>query len=364
MKYLLIFLLTISAASAQVRVTGPASDLKYEDMVLEGTDGTGNGFLFYNRVHDVTLNRVKASNFRIGLYFADNNKIDADNSNLTVLNSEFCNNKAGGFLGGGDNLLMDNVKFCDNGSHNIYLSGGNYPSIGDKVSRPSNNVELRNVQSYDSDQYDDRIGCHEVSIVAHGMFDGLLFDNVTVIEDSETVGGGCWGIAVDQGHPYEEYFKNLVVINSYIENAGNMFLGCTNCTGALFKDTMLVMNRTKWTATGLRVPSKRKQGPSGRIPDEDAEHPTTSITVDGVTVRITDPQTDKLIIGVDLYHVPNATIKNTKVFFDSGNVQCFNVNDNAVMENNYCGPEADYEPTDNIDKVKTLLQEALLLLEQ
>lgn len=313
------------------------------DVTLVGTGESKNkGVFMYNGVHDIILENMDISNFYIGVQNQGGEL--GPNNNLTMTDMTINDNRMQGFLGGGSNLLMERVKFARNGTskvldHNIYVS------VSDGSGGPATNLRFIDVESVDSS------GVH---FVIHGKADGILVDNFRAIEHDLT-NYGAWGFAATAGHSSTEYFHNMELRNSYFENTGNHFATCTDCDGAYFHDNEFVFKGSPPTTVyGIKIPSGKADGP------------TSTAKVTDNTFWIIDQPEGSLIVAIDLTGLTGqGEVHGNKIFFEPGtNVICIAGRDNDDVGDNYCGPEADYNPIDNTDKAIELLEEALILLKQ
>ncbi|MEZ4646529.1 MAG: right-handed parallel beta-helix repeat-containing protein [Chloroflexota bacterium] len=219
------------------------------------TDGWGV-FLF-NDVNDVLIDNVRLDGFAIGVHSAGSNPCDpADlqcngrNDRLTVRNATITNNFHQGFLGGGDDLIIEGSYFENNGDgsifdHNIYLSY-------------SSRVQVRGNELYRSSM-DGNNQCGGTSLVAHGhLADAVITENY-VHEDVGGAGQGCWGIAIDPGYSAAESFTNVTISGNRVENVGNVAIGLASCANCTVENNSII-HQQPFAVTGIAVPD-RAPGP-------------------------------------------------------------------------------------------------------
>ena len=219
-----------------------AKHVNIEDINFIGS-GASNGIGISERdiVEYVNFDNVGVTNFGTGMYMVPVNK----NKSVNVRNSRFALNSVNGFLGGIEDSILENNTFKNSGTgrsgHQIYVSGR-----GLKNFTVRNNTLRKNAPP--------GVMCNRGPLVAHGIIDGLKIENNTIIEEKGNTGGGCWGLAVDQGRGWPESFTNLVIRGNTIKYAANMPLGCSNCPGAIIEDNTVTLHGQ--ISSGIFVPTK------------------------------------------------------------------------------------------------------------
>jgi hypothetical protein len=101
------------------------------NLILRGENYGGRGIFVYNDADFIDITDIEIYNFAIGIYVGGSNAANADsdgrNSDLKVLRASIHDNNGQGFLGSGDNLLIEDSVFTNNGfdravvNHNIYI---------------------------------------------------------------------------------------------------------------------------------------------------------------------------------------------------------------------------------------------------
>ena len=199
-----------------------------KNISLLSTANSGVGVFIYDRVSNLMLDNLHIQGFGIGLQIAAK-----DVDTVTLKNSVIINNASQGTLGACSNCLFEGNYFESNGSgtrdHNIYLG-----SIGGIVE----NMVVRGNTLYKSSMKDGK--CDGVSLVAHGKFEGLTIENNLVKENAGNVNQTCYGISVDPGYAYDEYFKNVVIRGNTLLNLGGNAIGCASCDGALIENNTII----------------------------------------------------------------------------------------------------------------------------
>jgi len=307
-------------------------DIRDIDMIGSGK-GESSGIQMSGGIHNVTIENINISDFYIGI------TDQGGGSNLIVRDMIIRNSLRQGFYGGGDNLLIENVKFYNNGTHksldhNIYISGGH-------EGEPSTNLIFRDIYSE---------GSSGVHFVVHGKIDGMLIDNFRAIGDIKRM--GAWGFAATAGYDNEqEYFHNIEIKNSYFENTGNNFLTATDCEGAYVHDSEFVFKGSPPTTIyGVRLPRQNADGP------------TETVRVIDNTFWIIDPQPGAHIICIDLAGLTGeGDARGNKIFYDNPvegvKITVIKGRENGDIGDNYFGREEDYKPPN--DTPVDLIQEEL-----
>lgn len=229
-------------------------------------NGTGmQGFFLYNDVDYVTVENMDIDGFQIAVYLGEGNTpdpgADQENQFFTLKNSNLINNASQGFLGGGDNLLIENCHFENNGFlgsvfyHNIYVS------LGDNVVIRANELfkcAIVNGQS------------SSTSLVVHGLHDSLLIENNYVHEDSGTASNIAWGIAVDPAYATAEGFNNVTIRGNIVENMNNVAIGVASCRNTIIENNIII-SESGSGITGIAAPDRQRG--------------TEDMPMDSVTIR-------------------------------------------------------------------------------
>jgi hypothetical protein len=204
-----------------------------KNLSLKGK-GTGFGIFLFNDVDFVSVNDVIIEGFDIGMYSAGANAPNPGanqvNENIELRNSQIINNNGQGWLGGCNDCAIDNNEFTNNGfakkvfNHNIYIGASNNSGI-----TVSNNTLTKSAFVEGK--------CAGVSLVVHGVVNGLTIKDNTVYEDIGAAEQTCWGISVDPGYAKEESFRDVVISGNKVTNVGNVGIGCASCI-----DTWIINN--------------------------------------------------------------------------------------------------------------------------
>jgi len=283
-------------------------------LILRG-DGVDSGLRIYADAHYIDVIDVEIYDFKIGIYVTG--------TGLAISRSFIHDNHGQGFLGGGDNLVIEDSYFVNNGfgeavfNHNIYLSdagGGTF-----------NNEIIRNNKLYQSAIVGGE--CKGVSLVAHGNHHNLLIENNVVWEDVDAVNQGCWGIAVDNGYVDGELFPGLIIRGNTVVNVGNMAIGCAVCQDVIIENNTVV-HQSQFGARAIKVPDRA----------EPASASSNNITVRNNTVLYDSPGGGT---GIRLGDGDGSTYTSTdnNIYYSAGSpmtCESYNSADNISVSENVC----------------------------
>lgn len=201
------------------------------------------GVFTYRRVQNIHLCNLDISNHLIGVQFAHTVPGSAD---FSVDSCNIHDNQNQGFLGGGDNLLIANSTFRQNGresilDHNMYVTAGTNIRILNNSSTLSSAGATQN--------------CMGTNLVLHG---GKQNDvEVAYNTFTEPVAQpGCWGIGLDDASTGALGATNVNIHHNTFTNMGNVSIGlqaCENCTVADNTFTNSIFG------TAISAPSRTKQ---------------------------------------------------------------------------------------------------------
>lgn len=282
--------------------------------------GTGQwGVFAYNDADYITLHNLDFSDFEIGVHSGGANTAnpgaDYQNQGMSLTSCSIMNCSAQGFLGGGDELLIADNYFENNGfglavyNHNIYFSSGN-------------NVIIRNNELYRATIVNGL--ADGVSLVVHGHHDNLLIEGNYVHEDVGLVTGNAWGIAVDPGYATAEYFTNLVIRNNLVVNMYNVGIGVASAPGAIIENNVIINE----SAAGIRAIA---------VPDrvrgvEDMAMSDVTVRNNSVFLRGAGTQTTGITVGGE---GTGYVVVSNLVSMDNGNGFAMDLADGAYTTVDY-----------------------------
>jgi len=230
------------------------------DLTCSACASNDPGVFLFNDVDDVRLQRLRISGFGLGVYVTYSNCVAGDpaccstldpacdgfSSRFELLDSEIRDSRAQGFLGGGDDLLIEGNRFERNGSravldHNIYLIG--VYARG----RVLNNV-LRRSAALETGR------CRGTSLVAHGTLTDLLIEGNLIEESIGLADPNCWGIEITPGNPNPERFLRATVRGNAVFNGGTAGIALASCVDCLVENNLIVHQQPN-AIIGIRAPS-------------------------------------------------------------------------------------------------------------
>lgn len=223
------------------------------DLNLIGYNNKGFGVFLFNDVDYVTVENVEVQRTGVAVYSAGANAPDVNDPNadwnndfVTLRNSNIHDNSGAGWLGGGEDILLDGNRFINNGfgrkilDHNVYISNIKRGKLIGNYLYKSTNI--------------DGI-CHGVSLVGHGVMEDLDISYNVVVEDKGKAAQTCWGIAVDPGYASEESFDRVTITHNRVVNVGNTAIGAASMTNfeIAFND---IVHDANFATVGVKVPDR------------------------------------------------------------------------------------------------------------
>lgn len=280
------------------------------NLKLRGNKTSGTGVFVYNDSDFVSLIGVEIFDFRIGIHAAGANTpnpgADDKNTDLLIRGVHVHDNDTQGFLGGSDNLVIEDSIFVNNGwdkaiyNHNIYISVD------------AANETIRNNWLYQSAMFGGK--CSGVSLVAHGSHPNLLIENNVIWEDADTAEPGCHGIAIDNGYggAKPEQFSGVIIRGNTVINAGNMAIGCSVCQDGIIEGNTIV-HQNSFGKIAIRVPNRDEnsypaltQSNNMTVRNNVVLHASPS---NGVGINLGDGDAANYAsVGNDVYYDPGASM--------------------------------------------------------
>ena len=206
--------------------------------------GSGWAFFFVENGDDILVENVSMDSFTIGVHLRGCVATWCTNDRVTIRNSQFTNNSSQGFLGHGNDLIIENNYFENNGdgtvfAHNIYVAG-------------DNRVTIRNNELYRA-SLDGSGRCGGTSLVGHGLINDLLIVGNTIHEDVGKANQTCWGIAVAPAYgSTPESYNNLIIRGNRVENVGNVSIATGSCISCTIENNVVVQQQSFGT-TGVAI---------------------------------------------------------------------------------------------------------------
>jgi len=289
------------------------------------------GFFLYNDIDDVLLDHLVIDGFAIGVHLAGSNacsndaQCDGQNDRLTLRDSTIINNYGQGFLGSGNETIIEGNVFENNGTtavydHNIYYSGAAAHTTGSRI---------RNNELYHS-AWQPTGSCTATSLVVHGEHDDLVIEGNRVWEDVGGADRGCWGIAVDPGYQNEaEGFTNVVIRSNSVINVGNLGIGVSSCQNCVIEDNVIVQEQD-FNFRAIAAPSKPR--------NDNNDLAETNVDVRNNSIYVSGPGGTGIRVGRE--GNDHLVVSNAILYAGSGNWNCFAIDlpatDYQAVDNNQC----------------------------
>lgn len=311
---------------AQATGTGTFEFGRYQDTADDGgyvvrgfvVDGHGVaqwGFWLRDELHDVLIDDVDVSGFKIGVYTSEKSRA------VTIRNSNIHDNESMGYLGGGTETLIEGNTIARNNfsgsgfNHGIYMGGSGAHA------RVRNNVFDRNSVVAGR--------CEGGNLTVHGQYDDVLIENNTIVQDAAS--GGCYGISINPGYATSEWFRHFVVRGNTVVNLGFCAICMTSAPGALVENNVVVNDQATYQA-GITI------GAAGPSAGDDAD---TGAVVRSNTIYFTRAASGSEGIGLRNEPGANLVLASNLVYFGaaSADAHCFahpSLSNMSAFENNLC----------------------------
>jgi hypothetical protein len=211
-------------------IDNQTSHIRFENLHLKGVAGSQFGIWTWNGATDIRMSGIEVSGFDIGVYCGTGIK------NVQLSGAYIHDNRAMGTLWDCSNSIIQGSTFDSNArgsiyDHNIYVSFG--------VEHPGTDVKILNNKLTKNSEANGV--CYAVSLVVHGVIDGLLIEGNEVIQSPIKHDGGCWGIAVSSGRYGEtEVFKNVIIRGNTLKNLGGYYIECDSCINPIIENNTLI----------------------------------------------------------------------------------------------------------------------------
>jgi hypothetical protein len=139
--------------------------------------------------------------------------------------------------------------------------------------------------------------------VVHGEHDDLRIEGNEIWEEVGFAGGGCWGIAVDNGYSSAEGFTNVVIAGNTVRNVGNLAIGVGACAGCTIENNVILHDQP-FGITAIAAPD-RSPGP-GDLPQDDILVRNNSIWIGpdsgGTAIAVGDMGDDHVIVSNAIHY--------------------------------------------------------------
>ena len=300
-------------------------------LVGPGITSQSAAIMMSNDVKYVTIQRVEIEQFRLGIQCngGTNNALSKGSDGLTehivIRNSSIHHNRGIGILGGCNDTLIENNRLDNNGAsmfdHHIYLSDATVQGVVQTVKQNvirgntlTNNTPYAGVTALSPTPG----GCSGVAIVVHGLQDGLVIEDNTVVEPTVPANGSCWGISVDSGgYGRKEGFANVSIRGNTVVNYA-VGIGLELCEGCTVENNYVYSERP--ASSGVVVPSKYFNAP---IPGNTLNN---NLTIRNNTVYLKNPSSGSVGVRVSRDGTKHSVASNL-IYFGAGSsaaTACFN----------------------------------------
>lgn len=281
--------------------------------------GGGGGVFISRRVHDVVIENMDIAGFGSAVFATH-----ADNTYVTVRDSNFHDNISFGWLGGADHLVIENTVFDRNGSmpiydHNLYLSYLNHAIV-------RGNTFTRNT-------LDTNGRCVATVIVVHGTTTNLLIENNYLEEVNASP--GCYGIEISPGYGVNsgmESFANNTIRNNTVVNVGFVGIGARNCFECVIENNNIVWTKNTGMfgfSMGVNTPGAEDDQRSKIIIRNNSVYTNSSIMTAGIAML---PLGGEHVVTSNMMYFGSGT---------AGSVKCFDLGTSTrsfytEFDNNAC----------------------------
>jgi uncharacterized repeat protein (TIGR02543 family) len=217
----------------------------FRNLRLHGSNNSAWGFWFNGNVHDIVIENVEVTGFQIGIH--SQARAPHGVNNVLIRNSSISRNGSMGVLGSFSNAVLEGNLF----EANNYIDGsgfnhGTYLSGSDGLS--GRNITLRN-NRYLRNSVVNGV-CRGGNMTFHGQMDGVLIEGNRIEQDAAAE--GCWEMSITQGYTTAEWFRNFVVRNNKLINAGNSAMVAQSAPGIVVEGNVVINTQSAFQ-TGISV---------------------------------------------------------------------------------------------------------------
>jgi hypothetical protein len=234
-------------------------------------------------VRDVVIENVEISGFQIAIH--SQARAPHGVNDVLIRNNTISRNGSMGILGQFRDSVIEGNLFEANNFSGSGFNHGTYLSGSDGLS--GTNVTLRN-NRYIRNSVVNGV-CRGGNMTFHGQMDGVLIEGNRVEQDAAA--DGCWEMSITQGYSTAEWFRNFVVRNNKLINAGNTAMAVQSAPGIVIEGNVIINTQTTYQ-TGINVGHNEYQ--NGDVPDGNAMvrnntacYPTPN--AGSIVVRVTAP---------------------------------------------------------------------------
>ncbi|RZJ12980.1 MAG: hypothetical protein EON50_10020, partial [Acidovorax sp.] len=231
----------------------------FRNLRIHGSNTSAWGFWLNGNVRDVTLENLEISGFAIAIH--SQARVPHGVNNVVISNSHIHHNGSMGILGQFRDSVIEGNLFEANNFSGSGFNHGTYLSGSDGLS--GINVTLRN-NRYIRNSVVNGV-CQGGNMTFHGQMDGVLIEGNRIEQDAAT--DGCWEMSITQGYDSAEWFRNFVVRNNKLINAGNTGMAVQSAPGIVIEGNVIINTQTTFQ-TAINV-GHTEYG-NGDVPDGNA----------------------------------------------------------------------------------------------
>ena len=261
----------------------------FRNLRLNGAGTSAWGFWLSGNVRDVLIENVEITGFQIAIH--SQARAPHGVNNVRILNNRIVRNSDMGILGSFSNTVIEGNLIEGNNFRGSGFSHGTYLSGSDGVS--GHNITLRN-NRYIRNSVLNGV-CTGGNMTFHGQMDGVLIEGNRIEQDAAA--DGCWEMSITQGYTTAEWFRNFVVRNNKLINAGNTGMAVQSAPGIVIDGNVVINTQTTFQAS-INVGHNEYQG--GDVPDGNA-------VVRNNTACYPNPHPGSVGVRVT---APNSTVSN------------------------------------------------------
>jgi hypothetical protein len=268
---------------------------------------------FWNETTDVDLCNLSMDGFATSINMSGGDQPDYGTpANIVLRGSRITNNSDIGYIAVCDNCAIEECYFDNNGArstttHSVYFASQEWSSDGQIVVHETVGMRLSRSEIHHS-----AIQCKGAPVVVHGRHRDVVIENNLV--DSSSATDTCWGPGVGCGaYPYGCWFRNTIIRGNTIKGLGNAGMENDNCTGCLFENNLIIMNRAGNGIT-LGGQTPRPSGDSGYSRnDGQLDDPTDKAVVRNNTIYFTGDAASGR--GISVASGVGHTLENNAIYF-------------------------------------------------
>ena len=314
----------ISGGSYSFNFNGSITGCIIRDLRLQGASSRGI-WLYNSSTNNIDLIDLEITDCNLGIHFQSVSS-GANIADCSIVRCNVFDNGGGGFLGGGDRLLVEDSIFSNNGFvggtplyHNFYVSNASGATV-DSVFRRNKFYQSALAGGL----------ARGTTFVLHGVHTGVTIDNNIIWEDQGASAATVFGLGILTGYTFPENMSNLTITNNTISNVGNLCIGANVCPNSLFANNTILNQQTAYGTTGISVPGAADSSFGPNLAD------TTNVTVRD-NIIINDSSASMTALNIGEGDGATYTVQDNAVYYSTGSsvpVNSFDSGDTITQSNN------------------------------